>query len=134
MNLIYRRRWDIEKAFDTFKNKLGQARAWATGMTARAMQAHFLCLARNLLLLFERYLENEHGVANLAGQRRRQQRLAQQQHSARLRHMQLPPLVTRCQRLTQTSLKLIRLLRSFYHTKLPLPPFLALLTRSYAFL
>jgi len=129
---IYRRRWDIEKAFDVFKNKLGQTRAWATGLIARAMQAHFLCLVHNLLLLFERQLENEHGLANHAEQCRRQQRLARQQHAARLRRMELPPLLARCQRPTQTSLKLIRLLRSFYYTKLPLASFLVLLARSYA--
>jgi hypothetical protein len=101
-------------------------------MTARAMQAHFLCLAHNLLLLFEQHLERGHDVANQAEQRRRGERLAQQQQSARLRRMELPPLIARCQRPTQTSLKLIRLLRSFYYTKLPLASFLALLTRSYA--
>jgi hypothetical protein len=129
---IHKRRWDIEKVFDAFKNKFGQTRAWATGMTARAMQAHFLCLAHNLLLLFEQHMESGLGVANQAEQHRRRQRLAQQQESARLRCMELPPLVARCQRPTQTSLKLIRLLRSFYYTTLPLGRFLALLSRSYA--
>jgi hypothetical protein len=44
-------------------------------MTARAMQVHFLCLAHNLLLLFEARLAREHDVANQAEQHRRRQRL-----------------------------------------------------------
>jgi hypothetical protein len=129
---IYKRRWEIEKVFDVFKHKPGQTRAWAAGLIARAMQAHFLCLAHNLLLLFERQLESEHGVSNQAEQRRRRQRLAQQQHAARLRGRKLPPLLARGQRLTQTSLKLLRLLRSFYYIKLPPGRFPALLARSHA--
>jgi hypothetical protein len=72
------------------------------------------------------------GLVNQAGQCRRRQRLTRQQQAARLRGMKLPPLIARCQRLTQTSLKLIRLLSSFYYTMPPLPPFLARLARSHA--
>jgi hypothetical protein len=120
------------KTFDAFKNKFGQTRARATGMTARAMQAHFLCLARNLPPLFERRMESGPGVASQAGQRRRRQRPAQQQQSARLRRREPPPLAAGCRRPTQTSLKLIRLLRPFYYTKLPPGRFPVLLSRSCA--
>jgi hypothetical protein len=35
------------------KNKLGETKAWASSATAKAMQAHFLCLAHNLMILCE---------------------------------------------------------------------------------
>ena len=48
---LYKRRWDIEKTYDTFKNKMNERKAWAKSMTAKTMQAQFLCLAHNLIVL-----------------------------------------------------------------------------------
>jgi IS4 transposase len=56
---LYKRRWDIEKVFDELKNKLNESKAWATSPTAKKMQAHFLCLAHNLLELLTRRLAAE---------------------------------------------------------------------------
>ncbi len=33
--LLYRMRWDTEKAFDTFKHKMVEDKAWATSLTAK---------------------------------------------------------------------------------------------------
>jgi len=56
---LYRRRWDLEKAFDEFKNKLNEKKAWATGANAKTMQAQFLCITHNLLLLLDHQLAGE---------------------------------------------------------------------------
>ena len=50
---LYRRRWDVEKAFDALKNKLGEKKAWATSLAAKQAPAHFLTITDNLLLLYE---------------------------------------------------------------------------------
>ena len=50
---LYKRRWDIEKTYDTFKNKLGQTKAWGESANSKAMQAQFICLAHNLMVLME---------------------------------------------------------------------------------
>jgi hypothetical protein len=42
-------RWDIEKAFDEKKNKLGVIKTWATTPEAKCQQAHFVCMTRNLM-------------------------------------------------------------------------------------
>ncbi len=42
---VYKCRWDIEKTYDTFKNKLGQTKAWGESEEAKNMQARFVCLA-----------------------------------------------------------------------------------------
>ena len=63
---LYRLRWEIEKTFDELKNKLGETKAWASAANAKAMQAHFLCLAHNLMILCEAELARVHGVRNAA--------------------------------------------------------------------
>lgn len=55
--LLYALRWKIEKAYDVFKNKLHQQKAWATGMTATHTQAHLIALTHNLLTILLYHLE-----------------------------------------------------------------------------
>jgi hypothetical protein len=129
---LYLRRWDLEKTFDELKNKLGERHAWASSDTAKQMQAQLLCLAYNLIKLFERKLAKEHQVTNRAETQRRTKRLAQQQQQAQTRGQTLPLLVQTHQRLTQTSVKLYRWLRAHYFSELPLRDLLPSLTRSYA--
>jgi Transposase DDE domain len=38
---LYRKRWDVEKSFDEFKNKLGEKKAWATSENAKQMHVQF---------------------------------------------------------------------------------------------
>lgn len=49
--LLYALRWKIEKAYDMFKSKLHQRKAWATGATAAHTQAHLIALTHNLLTI-----------------------------------------------------------------------------------
>lgn len=56
--LLYLLRWKIEKAYDVFKNKLFEQKAWANGRTALLCQAHFVALVYNLLILLQAKLEN----------------------------------------------------------------------------
>lgn len=129
---LYLRRWDLEKIFDELKNKLGAKRAWASSATAKTMQAHLLCLAHNLMKLFERHLAQVHEVRNRAEEKRRARRVADQQALAKKRGTTLPQLVQTHQRLTQTSVKLYRWLRAHFFNQLPLVDLLPGLTRSYA--
>lgn len=129
---LYLRRWDLEKIFDELKNKLGAQRAWASSATAKAMQAHLLCLAHNLMKLFERHLAHRHEVRNRAEEQRRARRAADQQALAKKRGTTLPQLVQTHQRLTQTRVKLYRWLRAHFFNQLPLVDHLPGLARSYA--
>lgn len=56
--LLYALRWKIEKAYDVFKNKLHQNKAWATGSTAAHTQAHLVALTHNLLTILMCHLES----------------------------------------------------------------------------
>src|SRR5690606_16186622 len=74
--MLYLMRWRIEKLYDSFKNKLGQTKAWATTEHARSMQAHFICMAHNLLVLFAAQLERDHGIREEKIGRKRERWLA----------------------------------------------------------
>jgi len=50
---LYKRRWDIEKIFDTVKHSYHEKKAWASSDIAKSIQAHFICLQHNLACLFE---------------------------------------------------------------------------------
>jgi hypothetical protein len=55
----YRLRWRIEKAFDQQEQKLDERKAWAKSDTAKTIQAIAICLAHNLLQLFNATLKAE---------------------------------------------------------------------------
>ena len=86
-------RWEIEKTFDELKNKLGETKAWASSATAKAMQAHFLCLAHNLMILCEAELARVHGVRNEAEITRRAHRLEKEEKRLAKENLALPLLV-----------------------------------------
>jgi hypothetical protein len=111
---LYRLRWDIEKVFDEFKNKLSEKKAWASGPTAKTIQAQFLCLMHNLLRLFEVRVLEPAQVRNQAEDRRRLQRLGTVRAQLQKKGQTVPWLVTVLQRCTQCSVKFIRWLRSFF--------------------
>ncbi|HRZ47506.1 MAG TPA: transposase [Candidatus Paceibacterota bacterium] len=111
---LYRLRWDIEKVFDEFKNKLAEKKAWATGATAKTIQAQLLCLMHNLLRLFDAAVLVALEVQNAAEDRRRQKRLGQVKAQLQDKGQKLPWLVEALQRCTQCSVEFIRWLRSFF--------------------
>jgi hypothetical protein len=93
------------------KNKLGETKAWASSATAKAMQAHCLCLAHNLMILCEAELARVHGVRNEAEIARRAHRLEKEEKRLTKENLALPLLVRTLQRLTVRSVKFIRWLR-----------------------
>jgi hypothetical protein len=115
---LYRRRWQLEKVFDEIKNKLNERKAWATSLTAKAIQANFVALAHNLLLLYERRLEKVHGLSNDGEDRRRDKRLATMQTQARSFGRVLPTLLLNACNASQRSVKFIRWLRHAIRDKL----------------
>lgn len=131
---LYKMRWDIEKVFDELKNKLGETKAWASSLTAKSMQAQFLCLAHNLLTIYEQYLETTHGIRNEAEIKRRGQRLQSLKETLAKRFEILPQTVRLIQRLTQRSVKFIRWIRCYFFSGTPYRQALADLRNVYAVL
>ena len=60
--LIYKHRWDIEKIFHELKSKMKERKSWASSPKAKKSHAMFVCLSHNLLLLFEKHMENTEGL------------------------------------------------------------------------
>lgn len=129
--LLYKTRWDIEKTYDETKTKLQERKAWGTSVTAKQMQAQFMAITHNLLLLVQD-LHAAQGVENKAENQRRQKRLEQQEQALALKGETLPVLYRVCARLTQASFKLIRWLRTHWNHSTSLEQALLLLRALYA--
>lgn len=112
--LLYKTRWEIEKVFDETKTKLAEKKSWATTTTAKKMQAHFVAIVHNLLLLVQDRHQQQ-GVENTAEKQRRDKRLTQQKTELEKTGQTLPLIYTLLQRFTQATFKLIRWLRVHWH-------------------
>ena len=128
---LYKTRWDIEKIFDQVKNKLAEKKAWATSDTAKNMQAQFICLAHNLMLILEQCLKKE-GVKNELENYRRKKRLDRALASTKTRKDKLPVFLTTPKRSTQLSVKFIRWLRNNLYTNTSWLEAMGALKRIYA--
>jgi hypothetical protein len=130
--LLYLKRRDIEKVFDETKNKLEERKAWASSTTAKRMQAQFLCLAHNLMVLEEDRLRRAHALTNTAEEKRRAKRLRNAGEIAAKENRALPAGQKALQRITQRSVKFIRWLRTFLWHEAPWERMLAVLRHLYA--
>lgn len=108
---IYKLRWDIEKVFDEKKNKLGEKKAWATTDEAKSIQAHFVCMVHNLMLLLERQLDHDEDIRDEKSLAKKRKRLAELEETIRAEGRTPNPMVLKCLRITQRSLQFIRWLR-----------------------
>ena len=96
------------------------------------IQAHFLCLTHNLLVLFEQKLERDYQIKNEAGLRRQQKRLDDQIATAKKKDRLLCSLLTTVLRPLQRSVKLLRWLRSHWFSSCPIQALLPQLKLLYA--
>lgn len=110
---LYKRRWDIEKTYDTVKNKMEESKAWARTSNAKEMQAQFICLAHNLMVLMEQRMAAEHGLRNEKETRRCQKRETSAVQRAQSFGRQFAPIYLNPFKRSQLTLKFIRWLR--YH-------------------
>jgi hypothetical protein len=128
---LYKSRWDIEKIFDQVKNKLSEKKAWATSDTAKNMQAQFICLSHNLMLMLEQCLTKQ-GVVNEIENNRRHKRLDKVLANSKTRKDKLPVFLTVPRRPTQQSVKFIRWLRNNLYTNTSWLEAMGALKRIYA--
>jgi hypothetical protein len=111
--LIYKQRWDIEKVFDEFKSKLEEKKSWASSGTAKTMQAQFLCLVHNLMVLLEEELLTGEEIDNDKERKRKAKRTTDALGKG------ANYVATMLQRFTVRSLKYIRWLRNFFYREVP---------------
>lgn len=123
--LLYKQRWDIEKIFDEYKNKLEEKKSWGSGNETKITHALFLCLTHNLLIILEAILVGE-GVTNDLELKRKKERLEKSQKNG------ANFVSTFVQRFSVRCLKFIRWLRNFVYRKAPWDAAKARLTIDYA--
>ena len=95
------------------------------------MQAVFLCLAHNLMVLYELELRQEHNITNEAEDRRRAKRLTEEKKAVAKAGRVLTPLREALQRCTQRTVKFIRWLRSYLFRDVSYPAILNALRKEY---
>jgi len=104
---LYKRRWDLEKIYDTFKNKIAETKAWGKSDEAKQMQAQFICLTHNLMLL----LEQKTGITDQKETNRAIRRFEGQVERATVFNRTFAPQHNNPRKRTQIGLKFIRWLR-----------------------
>jgi hypothetical protein len=109
--LLFRLRWDIEKSFDEFENKLAEKKAWATSKTAKTIQSHFTALAYNLLLLALNDLENQHQLRDTKVEEKYERWMERRQAVAEQLARTVNSLVQSVRRISEHSLQILRWLR-----------------------
>lgn len=131
--LLYKCRWDVEKIFDEFKNKLGETKSWASTANAKTCQARLLCLTHNLMTLMEEQIFRETGIRNEAETKRKAQTLANRDKDSKSKGRDgLTVLQKAIQRLTQRTVKFIRWLKNHLDSKRTWTQALARLAKIYA--
>jgi len=108
---IYKKRWDIEKVFDQFKNKLMEKKAWAKSSNAKCVQAQFMTLTHNLALLLERKIESEEGISDIKIEKQRTRRIEGERQMIQEAGRKENPLVTQPYKAVQRSFQFLRWLR-----------------------
>ena len=128
---LYRMRWDIEKIFDVFKNKLFETKAWASTPTARHMQAIFITLTHNLLSRFEESVITREDLDHPTHGKRMEHRLEAARKKVAKLGKRLPKLYEDWQRIKQTGVTFIRWFRTQIFKSTSWEQSLALLRRTY---
>ncbi len=131
--LLYKCRWDVEKVFDEFKNKLGETKAWASTANAKTCQARLLCLTHNLMTLMEEQISRETGISNKAEIKRKARTLVTREKDSKIKGFRgLTDLQKIIQRLTQRTVKFIRWLKNHLDSQRSWAQALARLAKIYA--
>jgi hypothetical protein len=131
--LLYKSRWDVEKVFDEFKNKLGEVKSWASSANAKTCQACLLCLTHNLMTLMEEKIFRQSGIRNEAEIKRKTKTLAKRDEKSKSNGGGGLTVLQKCiQRLTQRTVKFIRWLKNHLDSKHSWGRALARLAKVYA--
>ena len=127
--LGYKHRWDIEKVFDQFKNKMVETKSWASSQTAKEAQALFQCLSHNLTLLFEQAIQCAEGIGDEVETKKKHRRQKTRKNREGEPYQRANNFINQVfQRATQRTVRFLRWLRSWLYQEAPWSKALARLT------
>jgi hypothetical protein len=106
--LLYKHRWDIEKIFHQLKSKMKERKSWASAPEAKKSHAVFLCLAHNLLLLFEKHIEQTEGLRDEVEEKKQAGRIKAKPGIIRIARSFINSALTRATQRTQRFIRWVR--------------------------
>ncbi len=118
--VIYKCRWDIEKAFHQLKGKMEERKSWASSPEAKRAHGQFECLAHNLLLLAEREMR-EFGLEDEVEKKKQGQRSKTRYNREGHPIAEAGNFIAMViQRATQRTVRFIRWIRAHIYSEAPL--------------
>jgi hypothetical protein len=114
---LYKMRWDIEKVFDEVKIKCGEKKSWGSSPETKEVQAHFICIAHNLMLLLEDRLADDNRIANERETARKIKRAEFLKAKATKAGRIFAPMYQQINRLSQRCVLFIRWLRNHLRSR-----------------
>jgi Transposase DDE domain len=114
---LYKMRWDIEKVFDQVKIKCGEKKSWGSSAETKEVQAIFICIAHNLMLLLEDKLLRENRIANEREEKRKSERSDSYQALAVKAGRIVAPMYRLIARMSQRCVPFIRWLRNHLRSR-----------------
>ncbi len=115
---LYFLRWKIEKAFDCFKNDLGEKKAWGTGTTPLQIQGYSICIIYNFIHFLSETIQKIHDCKDDKSERKYRDNLKKRQAAAKSHGRFIHPLIFLSRTITKISAQVIRVVRNhFFHNK-----------------
>ena len=107
---IYKIRWDIEKTFQQFKCNYKEKKAWAKSFEAKSVQANFLCIVYNLMLILEDKVETEEGIIDQKIIDKQKKRISENMEILQKKKLQINPMILSVKKSVMRSCQFIRLI------------------------
>jgi len=115
---LYFLRWKIEKAFDCFKNDLGEKKAWGTGTTPLQIQGYSICIIYNFIHFLSETIQKTHDCKDNKSERKYHDNLKKRETIAKSQGHFIHPLIFLSRTITKISAQVIRVVRNhFFHNK-----------------
>jgi len=109
---LYKLRWNIEKKFDSFKNTFLEKKSWCKNITGKYQQALFLCIAHNLITIFEHRLKVEENIIDKKCFKEKEKRIEEYKNNMIEKKLTPNPLFLKLRKLSKFSLQFIRTIRN----------------------
>ena len=107
---IYKVRWDIEKTFQQFKSNYKEKKAWAKSFEAKSVQANFLCIVYNLMLIIEDKVETEEGIVDQKIIQKQKKRILENMEILKDKNLTINPMILSLKKSVMRSCQFIRLI------------------------
>ena len=112
---IYKVRWNIEKTFQQFKTNYHEKKAWATSDEAKSIQAIFLCIVYNLMLILEDKVELEENIVDQKIREKQKKRIEQNTETLKKKNLKINPMILTVKKSLMRSCQFIRLIEIVFN-------------------